>query len=183
MLPVPYTSLSSTDLFDFTWGSFDVFPTAQSSLSPSMTFANPQGIVGQSIPMHGSFTEMTLDVNDPDDYFMNTTTLINTRHYRGGEYTIYSLDAAGAVTTLATYDILDFHLEIDYAQAALGNYTDAMSVDVYLELIEDFTGVLPVDPVIPSVYLTSSDLVQQLMDTVSWVLGRFMDRPSTPSAR
>ena len=81
------------------------------------------------------------------------------RHYRGGEYTIYSLDAADAVTT-ATYDILDFHLEIDYAQAAMGNYTDAMSVDVYLELIEDFTGMLPVDPVIPSVYLTSSDLVQ-----------------------
>ena len=55
---------------------------------------------------------------------------------------------------------MDFHLEVDYAQAAIGNYTDAMSVNVYLELIEDFTGMLPVDPLLPSVYLTSSDLVQ-----------------------
>ena len=102
---------------------------------------------------------VTLDVNDPNDYFMNTNTsstlviiVVAVHHLR--------LDAAGGVTTLATYDILDFHLEIDYAQAAMGNYSDVMAVNVYLELIEDFTGVLPVDPLIPSVYLTSSDLVQ-----------------------
>jgi hypothetical protein len=105
---------------------------------------------------------MTLDVDDPNDYFMNTTTLINTRHYRGGVYTIYSLDANNNITTLASYDILDFEVEINYAQVAAGNYTDVMQVDVYLETITDSTGMLPVDPTIPSVYLTSSDLVQHV---------------------
>jgi hypothetical protein len=160
MLPAPYTSLSSTDLFDYALGDFLAFPASASMTTPSMEFSNVQGLIGANETLHGSFTEMTLDVNDTNEYYMNTTTLINTRHYRGGQYTIYSLDAANSITTLATYDIIDFHLEINYAQAAMGNYTDAMQVEVYLELINDTTGLLPVDPTIPSVFLTSSDLVQ-----------------------
>jgi len=160
MLPAPYTSLSSTDLFDSITGIFETFPTTDSVSSPSMTFANPQGLVSGTETVHGSFTEMVLDVNEPNDYYMNTTTLINTRHYRGGVYTIYSLDAIGSVTVLATYDILDFHLEIDYGQASMGNYIGAMEADVYLQLIDDQTGVVPVDPLLSSVFISSNDLIQ-----------------------
>ncbi len=162
MLPAPYTSLSSTDLFDYILGNFYTFPSADSSINPSMEFLDTQGLVDANETLHGSFTEMTLNVNDPNEYFMDLTTFVNTRHYRGGEYTIYSLDQAGTITILATYNIVDFHLEIDYAQASTGNYTDAMTVDVYLELINDSTGLLPVDPQISSVYLASSDLIQHV---------------------
>ena len=158
----PYTQLASPDLFDEQSGLELAFPTADSA-NGEIVFVNPQGLgeLSSDGNLYGSFAGSVLDVNNPDEFYYRPETEQAFRHYKGGTYYIYGLDDNSQPITLATFNIVDLLLIVEWGQILLGDGNDALKVEAILETVEDTTGFFGVDPTVPSIHLVSDDAVIQ----------------------
>ena len=158
----PYTKLLTPDLFDGETGDELVFPT-EGSLEEHVVFSNPQGLsdLSSNGNIYGSFVGAELDVNNPDEFYYKPETEQAFRHYKGGTFYVYGLDENGEADILASFNLIELLLIVEWGQIFLGDGDNALQMEVKLETIEDTTGVLGVDPTVPSVFIVSDDAVIQ----------------------
>jgi hypothetical protein len=156
-----YAELTTDDAFNFIDGSeFDISdPNAN---TPSSFLLDDLGhyVAGDaSTQIFGSYVGLTLDTNNPNDWYYRISEDREFRHYRGGSLVLSELDNMGNYSVVATYDVQEFLLIVSWGLINSGNATAAMEIQSTLTNLSDSTGNLGVNANAMSMHAYSDDAI------------------------
>ena len=159
--PQVYAELTSEDAFNFTDGSeYDISdPNVNVPSSFVLTDLGHYVDGDAGTEIFGSYVGLTLDINNPNDWYYRLSDDKEFRHYRGGSLVLSSVDSMGNYTVVATYDIQDFLLIVNWGTINTGTGDGAMEILATMTDNAGTTGNLHVDPNKISIHVFSDDAI------------------------